>query len=121
MVAIQLDRALLQYQTAVLLRDFEEANHLLPQIGERELEKLSLFLQGQGFLEEAIKVTKDAMRKLDLAIGMKNTELAMALLEEKGGKGDKEIGKYWSQVAEICLAKDDMTSALVGVGMACEE
>ena len=115
MVAIQLDRALLQYQTAVLLRDFEEANHLLPQIGERELEKLSLFL------EEAIKVTKDAMRKLDLAIGMKNTELAMALLEEKGGKGDKEIGKYWSQVAEICLAKGDMTSALVGVGMACEE
>ena len=114
MVAIQLDRALLQYQTAVLLRDFEEANHLLPQIGERELEKLSLFLQGQGFLE-------DAMRKLDLAIGMKNTELAMALLEEKGGKGDKEIGKYWSQVAEICLAKGDMTSALVGVGMACEE
>ena len=121
MVAIQLDRALLQYQTAVLLRDFEKANHLLPQIGERELEKLSLFLQGQGFLEEAIKVTKDAMRKLDLAIGMKNTELAMALLEEKGGKGDKEIGKYWSQVAEICLAKGDMTSALVGVGMACEE
>ena len=114
-MAIQLDRALLQYQTAVLLRDFEEANHLLPQIGERELEKLSLFLQGQGFLEEAIKVTKDAMRKLDLAIGMKNTELAMALLEEK------EIGKYWSQVAEICLAKGDMTSALVSVGMACEE
>lgn len=121
-MAIQLDQALLQYQTAVLQRDFEEANRLLPQIGERELEKLSLFLQGQGFLEEAIKVTKDTMRKLDLAISMKNPELAMALLEEKsgkgskggkGGKGDKEIGKYWSQVAEICLAKGDMTNALV--------
>lgn len=118
-MAIQLDQALLQYQTAVLQGDFEEANRLLPLIGERELEKLSLFLQGQGFLEEAIKVTKDTMRKLDLAISMKNPELAMALLEEKSGKGskgskgDKEIGKYWSQVAEICLAKGDMTNALV--------
>lgn len=75
------------------------------------MEKLSLFLQGQGFLEEAIKVTNDSMRKLDLAISLKNVELAMNLLSEKAD--DKEIGKYWSQIAEICLAEGDMKKALV--------
>ena len=104
----------------MLLRDFDEANRILPMIGERELEKLSLFLQGQGFLEEAIKVTKDTMRKLDLAINMKNVELAIQLLEEKGGKGDQEIGKYWSQVADICILKGDMKTGLVGVGQDCD-
>ena len=98
----------------MLLHDFDEANRILPMIGERELEKLSLFLQGQGFLEEAIKVTKDTMRKLDLAINMKNVELAIQLL------GDKEIGKYWSQVADICILKGDMKTGLVGVGQDCD-
>ena len=58
-MAIPLDQYLLKYQTAVLAGDFDMANNILPQIGSRELEKLSLFLQGQGYLEEAIKVTKD--------------------------------------------------------------
>lgn len=109
--AIPLDRSLLYYQTAVLARDFDKANEILPSIGKRELEKLSLFLQGQGFLEEAIKVTNDSMRKLDLAISLKNVQLAMDLLSEKAE--DKEIGKYWSQIAEICLAEGDMEKALV--------
>ena len=109
---IPLDRALLYYQTAVLSNDFDKANEILPQIGKRELEKLSLFLQGQGFLEEAIKVTNDSMRKLDLAISLKNTNLAIELLSEKQGN-DEEISKYWSQIAEICLEQGDMKTALV--------
>lgn len=76
------------------------------------MEKLSLFLQGQGFLEEAIKVTNDSMRKLDLAISLKNTNLAIELLSEKQGN-DEEISKYWSQIAEICLEQGDMKTALV--------
>ena len=84
----------------------------MPSIGKRELEKLSLFLQGQGFLEEAIKVTNDSMRKLDLAISLKNVNLAIELLSQKGGN-DSEIAKYWSQIAEICLAEGDMKTALV--------
>ena len=109
---IPLDRALLYYQTAVLSNDFDKANEILPQIGKRELEKLSLFLQGQGFLEEAIKVTNDSMRKLDLAISLKNTNLAIELLSEKQGN-DEEVFKYWSQIAEICLEQGDMKTALV--------
>lgn len=107
-----MDRALLYYQTAVLSGDFDKANEILPSIGKRELEKLSLFLQGQGFLEEAIKVTSDSMRKLDLAISLKNVHLAMELLSEKQGE-DAEIAKYWSQIAEICLGEGDMKTALV--------
>lgn len=76
------------------------------------MEKLSLFLQGQGFLEEAIKVTNDSMRKLDLAISLKNTNLAIELLSEKQGN-DEEVFKYWSQIAEICLEQGDMKTALV--------
>lgn len=103
---------MLQYQTAVLSGRFDIANQLLPAIDKRELEKLSLFLQAQGFLEEAIKVTSDSMRKLDLAISLKNVPLAISMLEDKPQNG--EIAKYWSQVAEICLAEGDMKTALVG-------
>lgn len=112
-----MDCVLLQYQTAVLSGDFDLANELLPAIGKRELEKLSLFLQGQGFLEEAIKVTSDSMRKLDLAISLKNPQLAMQLLEDK--PANQEIAKYWSQIAEICMEQGDMKTALVAVSLVC--
>lgn len=107
-----LDRALLRYQTAVLAKNFELANSILPEIGQQELEKLSLFLQSQGFLEEAMNVTRDAMRKLDLAISMKNEKTAIQILEEISEEGP-EIAKYWSQIAEICMAKGDIPTALV--------
>ena len=107
-----LDRALLRYQTAVLEKNFELANAVLPEIGTRELEKLSLFLQSQGFLEEAMNVTRDPMRKLDLAISMKHEKTAIQILEEIRGDGP-EIAKYWSQIAEICMDKGDIATALV--------
>ena len=109
-MAIPLDQYLLKYQTAVLAGDFDMANNILPQIGSRELEKLSLFLQGQGYLEEAIKVTKDPMRKLDLAISLEDVQQAMDLLDAQGN--DYESTKYWSQLGEICLKKGDMKTAL---------
>ena len=109
-MAIPLDQYLLKYQTAVLAGDFDMANNILPQIGSRELEKLSLFLQGQGYLEEAIKVTKDPMRKLDLAISLEDVQQAMDLLDTQGN--DNESTKYWSQLGEICLKKGDMKTAL---------
>ena len=98
-------------------KDFDTANAILPEIGQQELEKLSLFLQGQGFLEEALKVTRDAMRKLDLAISMKNEHVAIQLLDQMDAKEEKETAKYWSQIADICMAKGDIQNALVVVGM----
>lgn len=94
----------------MLAQDFTQANEILPNIGARELEKLSLFLQGQGYLQEAIRVTKDPMRKLDLAISLQDVPQAMELLESQGE--DKETAKYWSQLSEICLQKGDMQAAL---------
>ena len=95
-----------------MAKDFELANSILPEIGEVELEKLSLFLQSQGFLEEAMNVTRDSMRKLDLAISMKNEITAIQILEAIHADGP-EIAKYWSQIAEICMAKGDIPNALV--------
>ena len=94
----------------MLAQDFTQANEILPNIGARELGKLSLFLQGQGYLQEAIRVTKDPMRKLDLAISLQDVPQAMELLESQGE--DKETAKYWSQLSEICLQKGDMQTAL---------
>ena len=95
----------------MLNNNFDLANSILPQIGARELEKLSLFLQGQNYLQEALRVTNDPMRKLDLAISMKDVEQAMALLDDQ--ENDQEATKYWSQLGEICLERGDMKTALV--------
>lgn len=51
------------------------------------------------------------MRKLDLAISMKDVEQAMALLDAQ--EEDQESTKYWSQLGEICLQRGDMKTALV--------
>ncbi|CAM9446007.1 unnamed protein product, partial [Sphacelaria rigidula] len=48
-------QAMLQYQTAVVRKDFETANSLLPSIPSTEYTAVARFLESQGFKEEAFQ------------------------------------------------------------------
>ncbi|CAN0485460.1 unnamed protein product [Ectocarpus sp. 12 AP-2014] len=49
-------QAMLQYQTAVVRKDFETANSILPSIPKGEYTAVARFLESQGFKDEAFQV-----------------------------------------------------------------
>lgn len=52
-----MDYSVLEYQTAVLNKDYETASNILPQIQEKDLPRIALFLESQGHKKQALKIT----------------------------------------------------------------
>ena len=62
--------SILEYQTWVLRDNFEEANAILNSgaIPDSENNKISRFLESQGFREEALEVANDPEQRFSLAL-----------------------------------------------------
>ncbi|GLE03440.1 hypothetical protein PINS_up012342 [Pythium insidiosum] len=50
---------MLEYQTAVVRRDFDTANAILPKIPQDQMDYVARFLESQGFKEEALALSTD--------------------------------------------------------------
>lgn len=50
-------RQVLEYQTAVLRKDYEGASQILPSIKEKDLARVAVFLESQGHRKQALKIT----------------------------------------------------------------
>jgi len=94
--------AMVQYQTAVVRRDFAAANRILPDIPRDLHDSVAKFLDGQvrvgfgplgcsavrppprslaqGFKEQALEVAEDPDLKFDLAVQLNKLEVAYKLL-----------------------------------------
>ena len=59
-VSFQLLLSVLEYQTAVMRRDFEIADKVLPTIPKEQRTRVAHFLEKQGFKEQALVVSSDA-------------------------------------------------------------
>ena len=59
LVSYQLLLSVLEYQTAVVRRDFEAAAKVLPEVPKEEYNRIARFLEAQGFKEEALAVATD--------------------------------------------------------------
>ena len=71
-VSYALCLAVLEYQTAVVRRDFTAANRILPEIPRAHLNAIAKFLEGQGFKEQALNVADDPDVKFDLALQVRH-------------------------------------------------
>ena len=67
-VSYKLLLSVLEYQTAVVRRDFEAAAAILPTIPAEEHNRIARFLEAQGFKEEALAVATDAEHRFELAV-----------------------------------------------------
>jgi coatomer subunit beta' len=67
--------AMLEYQTAVVRRDFAAANRILPDIPRDHYNGIAKFLDGQGFKEQALAVADDADLKFDLAVQLNKLDV----------------------------------------------
>ncbi|CAH0513269.1 unnamed protein product [Peronospora belbahrii] len=58
---------MLEYQTAVVRRDFESANDILRKIPAAQMDLVARFLEAQDFKEEALTLSTDPDQNFDFA------------------------------------------------------
>ena len=104
--------SVLNYQTAVVRQDMDSANAILPSIPESELSATAEFLESQGFKEEALEVTTDPDHKFELAVDLRNIEVAKEVLLETKDEGDStDIQAKWKRLGDLALHYGDIVLA----------
>ncbi|XP_035010282.2 coatomer subunit beta'-like [Hippoglossus stenolepis] len=104
-VSYSLLLSVLEYQTAVMRRDFSTADKILPTIPREQRNRVANFLEKQGFRQQALAVSTDPEHKFELALqlGELDTAYQMALEAESEHK--------WKQLAELATTKCQFTLA----------
>ena len=115
-VSYRLLLSVLNYQTAVVRRDFDTDNSLLTSIPQNEYNSVARFLESQGFKEEALNVSRDADHRFELAIDLKNLDVAHSVLqaESSASKEDAEsteMQNKWRRLGDLALASGNVELA----------
>lgn len=108
----------LEYQTAVVRKDFASANAVLPLVPKEHRMGIAKFLETQGFKEQAFVVTDDPDMKFDLALQLGKLKEAQDLLEAQKagmeGKGEADaadLASKWRQLLDLALARSNIPLA----------
>ena len=109
-VSYKLLVSVLNYQTAVVRKDFDTANSILPSIPKSEYNAVARFLESQGFKEEALAVTLDPDHKFELAIDLRNMEVAHAVLMESARREEDTIENNgrWRRLGDLALSNGNI-------------
>uniref|UniRef100_A0A8D0AGJ3 Beta'-coat protein n=1 Tax=Sander lucioperca TaxID=283035 RepID=A0A8D0AGJ3_SANLU len=91
--------SVLEYQTAVMRRDFSTADKVLPTIPKEQRARVAHFLEKQGFRQQALAVTTDPEHKFELALQLGELKIAYQLASEA------ESEQKWKQLAELATTK----------------
>lgn len=95
----------LQYQTAVMRRDFDSADKLLRTIPREQWTRVAQFLEKQGFRKQALAVSQDPEHRFELAISLGELDTAKELAQQS----DSE--EKWRQLAQVATLKSDLVLA----------
>ena len=98
-VSYSLPLHVIEYQTAILRKDFETAAKVLPSLPNDHRNKVARFLEAQGLKELALEVTTDVDQKFELALNMGKLREAFQIATEVS-KDDK-----WKHLGEVALGK----------------
>ncbi|TDH67765.1 hypothetical protein CCR75_006014 [Bremia lactucae] len=109
-VSYTVSLVMLEYQTAVVRRDFESANAILPKIGADQMDYVARFLESQGFKEEALELSTDPDQKFDLAVQLAKLDVAREIMLNEIDVGEKEKDMVdietqhkWKQLGDLAL------------------
>lgn len=91
--------SVLEYQTAVMRRDFETADKVLPTVPRDQRTRVAHFLEKQGFKSQALAVSCDPEHKFELAIQLGELKTAYQLAQEN------ESEAKWKQLADLATNK----------------
>lgn len=101
-ISFSLQLSVLEYQTAVMRRDFERADLVLPTIPKEHRTRVAHFLEKQGFKSQALQVSTDPDHKFDLALQIGELEVALKLARESDNP------QKWSSLADVASRKNNM-------------
>ncbi|TYZ67547.1 hypothetical protein PybrP1_002716 [[Pythium] brassicae (nom. inval.)] len=110
-------RAMLEYQTAVVRRDFAAANAILPKLAPEQMDAVARFLESQGFKEEALALSTDPDQRFDLAVQLARLDVARDIMLHEmsskpavatgatGSSADMstETQHKWKQLGDLAL------------------
>ncbi|GFO05733.1 coatomer subunit beta' [Plakobranchus ocellatus] len=91
--------SVLEYQTAVMRRDFDTADKVLPTVPREQRTRVAHFLEKQGFKSQAMAVTCDPEHKFELAIQLGDLRSAYELAKET------QAEQKWKQLAELAIRR----------------
>jgi coatomer subunit beta' len=94
--------SVLEYQTAVMRRDFVTADRVLPIIPKEHRTRVAHFLEKQGFKQQALQVSTDPEHLFDLALQIGDLDTALKLARES------DAPQKWSQLAEVATQKNKL-------------
>merc|ERR1712004_146538 len=104
-VSFQLLLSVLEYQTAVMRRDFETADRVLPTIPKEQRTRVAHFLEKQGFKKQALAVSSDPEHRFELAVQLGDLKIAYDLATEAQSE------EKWKQLADLATAKSQFVLA----------
>eukprot|EP00118_Oscarella_pearsei_P021080 m.234363 g.234363 ORF g.234363 m.234363 type:complete len:941 (+) comp40109_c0_seq13:64-2886(+) len=104
-VSYSLQLSVLEYQTAVMRKDFDHADTVLPTVPKEQRTRVAHFLEKQGFKEQAMLVTQDPEHKFELAVQLKDLKTGFTLAKEM----DSE--HKWKQLADLAVSKYEFALA----------
>lgn len=98
-VSYSLQLSVLEYQTAVMRRDFETADRVLPAVPKEQRTRVAHFLEKQGFKAQALAVSADPEHRFELALQLGEMKLAYQLACEAQSE------HKWKQLADLATTK----------------
>ncbi|XP_045471490.1 coatomer subunit beta' [Harmonia axyridis] len=104
-VSYQLLLSVLEYQTAVMRRDFQTADRVLPSIPKEHRTRVAHFLEKQGFKQQALSVSTDPEHRFDLALALEDLNIAKQLAVEANNP------HKWSQLGELAASTNNLQLA----------
>ena len=99
MVSYGLQLSVLEYQTAVMQRDFETADRVLPSVPKKQRTRVAHFLEKLGFKQQALAVSADLEHRFELSLQLGDLKLAYQLANEAQSE------HKWKQLADIATSK----------------
>lgn len=104
-LSYQLLLSVLEFQTAVMRRDFNTADRVLPSIPKEHRTRVAHFLEKQGFKQQALAVSTDPEHRFELALALGDLNTAKALALEANNP------QKWSQLGELAATSNNLPLA----------
>ncbi|XP_012937820.1 coatomer subunit beta' [Aplysia californica] len=96
-ISYSLSASILEYQTAVLRRDFDLADKILTSVPREQRTRVAEFLENQGFLSQALAVTQDTDHKFELSIRLGDLRSAYSIAKSNSSP------EKWKTLSELAL------------------
>lgn len=104
--------SVLEYQTAVMRKDFDTANKVMPVIPKEHRTRVAHFLEKQGFKKQALAVSTDPEHRFELALSLEDLEIAHELAKEANSQQKwRQLASLATQQGRIDLVKECLDKA----------